>query len=136
MRKELTQKEKQIRFDKIFKSLNECPVTITLKVIGGKWKPSILYLIDMGINRFGEMHRRMPGISKRMLTDHLRELEADGIINRKIFAEVPPKVVYSLTEKGKTLTPIFMAMEDWGMKYGRDKPQKDELFLVENQVTA
>jgi len=123
MRKELTQKEKQIRFDKIFKSLNECPVTITLKVIGGKWKPSILYLIDMGINRFGEMHRRMPGISKRMLTDHLRELEADGIINRKIFAEVPPKVVYSLTEKGKTLTPIFKAMEDWGMKYGRRRTQ-------------
>jgi DNA-binding HxlR family transcriptional regulator len=120
MRKELTKNEKLIRFEEIFKSLNECPVTITLNIIGGKWKPAILYLIDMGIDRFGEMHRRLDGISKRMLTNHLRELETDGIVNRKVFAEVPPKVIYSLTEKGKTLEPIFVAMEEWGMNYGKE----------------
>ncbi len=119
MNKELSQEEKLFRFEQIFKSLNECPVTITLNVIGGKWKPAILYLIDMGINRFGEMHRRLPSISKRMLTNHLRELETDGIVNRKVFAEVPPRVIYSLTEMGKTLEPIFLAMEDWGLKYGK-----------------
>jgi len=121
MRKELTQEEKLYRFEEIFKSLNECPVTLTLKVIGGKWKPAVLYLIDIGINRFGEMHRRLPGISKRMLTNHLRELEADGIVDRKVFAEVPPKVVYSLTDLGKTLEPVFVAMEEWGVKYGTSK---------------
>ncbi len=121
MRRELTEEEKLHRFEEIFKSLNECPVTITLKIIGGKWKPTILYLIDMGINRFGEMHRRLPGISKRMLTNHLRELEADGIVDRKVFAQVPPKVIYSLTEVGRTLEPIFVAMEEWGLKYGSTK---------------
>ena len=92
-----------------------------MNIIGGKWKPAILYLIDMGVNRFGEMHKRLPGISKRMLTNHLRELEADGILHREVFAEVPPKVIYSLTELGKTLEPIFVAMEEWGMQYGQYK---------------
>ena len=119
MNKNLSKEEKLERFEKIFKSLNECPVTITLRIIGGKWKPAILYLVDMGIDRFGEMHRRLPGISKRMLTNHLRELEADGIINRKVFAQVPPKVVYSLTELGTTLEPIFLEMEKWGIDYGK-----------------
>ena len=119
MRKKLTPEEKLYRFEEIFKSLNECPVTRALNVIGGKWKPAILYMIDMGINRFGEMHRRLPGISKRMLTNHLRELEADGIVHRKVFAEVPPKVIYSLTDLGQTLEPIFVAMEEWGMNYGK-----------------
>jgi len=118
MRKELSQKEKRIRFEEIFRNLKSCPVTITLHVIGGKWKPAILYLIDMGIDRFGEMQRRLPGISKRMLTNHLRELEAEGIVHREVFAEVPPKVIYSLTEKGQTLEPTFVAMEEWGLKYG------------------
>ena len=117
MKKNLTTEEKLIRFEKIFKSYEECPVTVTLKIIGGKWKPSILYLIDIGINRFGEIHRRIPEISKRMLTNHLRELEADGIVHRKVFAEVPPKVIYSLTDLGQTLEPIFSAMEEWGLEY-------------------
>lgn len=113
MRKKLSQEEKLLRFQEIFKSLQECPVTITLSIIGEKWKPAVLYLIDMGINRFGEMHRRLPDISKRMLTNYLRDLEADGIIHREVFAEVPPKVVYSLTELGQTMESIFKAMEDW-----------------------
>ncbi|NRB59076.1 MAG: helix-turn-helix transcriptional regulator [Winogradskyella sp.] len=120
----LSQEEKLFRFEQIFQDLNQCPVTVTLKVIGGKWKPAILYLIDLGINRFGEMHRRLPGISKRMLTDHLRELENDGILHREVFAQVPPKVVYTLTEKGDTLTPIFKAMEEWGTMYGKVENEK------------
>lgn len=119
MRKELSQEEKLFRFQEIFKSLSDCPVTLTLKIIGGKWKPAILYLIDLGINRFGEMHRHLPGISKRMLTNHLRELEADGVLHREVFAEIPPKVIYTLTEMGESLEPIFSAMEEWGMNYGK-----------------
>ncbi|WP_425075284.1 winged helix-turn-helix transcriptional regulator [Psychroserpens sp. S379A] len=115
----LEKSEKLLRFEEIFKSLKQCPVTLTLNVIGGKWKPAILYLVDIGINRFGEMHRRLPGISKRMLTDHLRELESDGVLHREVFAQVPPKVVYTLTAKGETLTPIFKAMEEWGTQYGQ-----------------
>lgn len=117
----MTSEEKLFRFEKIFNNLQECPVTITLNVIGGKWKPAILYLIDMGINRFGEIHRRMPEMSKRILTNHLRELEADGIIHREVFAEAPPKVIYSLTEVGEKMEPIFTAMEEWGMEYGYSK---------------
>jgi len=95
----------------------ECPVKKTIEIIGGKWKPAILYLIQNEITRFGEMHKSLPGISKRMLTTHLRELEADGIINRKVFAEVPPKVIYSLTDLGKTVIPVLTAMANWGEKY-------------------
>lgn len=120
MRSKLSQEEKLFRFEEIFKNLQECPVTITLSVIGGKWKPAMLYLIDLGFNRFGEMYKRLPGISKRILTNHLRELENDGIITREVYAEVPPKVIYNLTERGKTLEPIFTAMEEWGMTYGRE----------------
>lgn len=123
---EIQKSEKLKRFEEIFRSLNECPVTITLNIIGGKWKPAILYMIDMGINRFGELHRRLPGISKRMLTNNLRELEADKIINRKVFAEVPPKVIYSLTPAGESMEPIFKAMEDWGLDY-RSKSEKKSL---------
>lgn len=97
-----------------------------LKVIGGKWKPAILYLIDISINRFGELHRRLPGISKRMLTDHLRELESDGILHREVFPQVPPKVVYSLTAQGESLSPIFKAMEEWGMQYGESISKEEK----------
>jgi DNA-binding HxlR family transcriptional regulator len=95
----------------------KCPVKITIEIIGGKWKPAILYLIQNEITRFGEMHKTLLGISKRMLTTHLRELEADGVINRKVFAEVPPKVIYSLTDLGKTVIPVLTAMANWGEKY-------------------
>ena len=93
-----------------------CPVSATLKVIGGKWKPLILYFISVDVNRFGLLQRMMPGCSKRMMTTQLRELEKDGIINRKVFAEVPPKVIYSLTETGESLRPIFRELSKWGIK--------------------
>lgn len=97
---------------------NSCPVAATMGVIGGKWKPIILYLINHDVNRFGEMHRMIEGISKKMLTAQLRELEHDGIIHRKVYAEVPPRVEYSVTEKGLTLKPIIISMREWALNHG------------------
>ncbi|MBY5950191.1 helix-turn-helix transcriptional regulator [Algoriphagus marincola] len=91
-----------------------CPVSATLKVFGGKWKPLILYFISVDVNRFGQLQRMMPGCSKRMLTNQLRELEGDGLIDREVFAEVPPKVIYTLTSKGESLRPIFRELSNWG----------------------
>ncbi|MBX2815763.1 MAG: helix-turn-helix transcriptional regulator [Saprospiraceae bacterium] len=98
----------------MIESHEKCPVTFTMGVIGGKWKPIILFLVDKGANRFGVLQRGIQGISKQMLTKQLRELERDGILSRKIFAEIPPRVEYSLTEKGKSLFPIIHQMKNWG----------------------
>lgn len=95
----------------------DCPVTSTMNVIGGKWKLLILYLIHNDINRFGKMGMMLKDISKQMLTTQLRELEGDGIIERKIYPEIPPRVEYFLTEKGKSLLPIIHLMRDWGNEY-------------------
>ena len=101
------------------KSINyaSCPVTHCMSVIGGKWKTIIIYLISIGINRFGVMQRNIEGISKQMLTSQLRELEKDGILERKIYAEIPPRVEYFITSKGKTLSPIIDSMKTWGEKH-------------------
>ncbi len=101
-------------FEKKSIMISECPVTYTMSMIGGKWKPIILYLISKGANRFGILHRGIDGISKQMLTKQLREMEDDGILNRKIFAEIPPRVEYSISEKGKSLFPVIEAMRFWG----------------------
>ena len=93
--------------EKVYKKQEDCPITHAMKVIGGKWKPIIFIRLSQGINRFGILSRSIEGISKNMLTRELRDLEAKGIINRKIFAEIPPRVEYSLTSKGNTLLPIF-----------------------------
>jgi DNA-binding HxlR family transcriptional regulator len=97
-----------------FSDLENCPVTATMEIMGGKWKLLILHLINNDINRFGKMDMMLKDISKQMLTTQLRELERDGIIDRMIFPEIPPRVEYSLTEKGKTLLPIIELMKDWG----------------------
>ncbi len=91
-----------------------CPVTYCLSVIGGKWKPVILFCIANGVDRFGAMQRSVPKITKQMLTKQLRELEADGLISRKVYAEVPPRVDYALTDVGRTVLPIIEHMEAWG----------------------
>jgi len=96
------------------KKLPGCPVSYTMRVIGGKWKPIILYLISKGINRFGILQRNCVGISKQMLTKQLREMEADGLLIRKIYAEIPPRVEYFITPKGNSLFPIIMNMQAWG----------------------
>lgn len=99
------------------KNLENCPVTATMGVIGGKWKLLILYLICNDINRFGRMSMMLRDISKQMLTTQLRELETDGIIERKIYAEIPPRVEYFITPKGASLLPIIDLMRDWGNTY-------------------
>ena len=96
------------------KGISNCPVTFCLSMIGGKWKLLIIWLLYNDICRFGEMRRKMPEITKQMLTKQLRELEQDGIINREVFAEMPPRVEYSFTEFGQSLLPVVFAMRDWG----------------------
>ncbi|MEO1625831.1 MAG: helix-turn-helix domain-containing protein, partial [Bacteroidota bacterium] len=95
-------------------TINQCPVTFTMSKIGGKWKPILLFLISKGANRFGILHRGIEGISKQMLTKQLRELEADGILERKIYAEIPPRVEYFISDLGQSLMPIIVSMRDWG----------------------
>jgi DNA-binding HxlR family transcriptional regulator len=94
-----------------------CPVEATLEVIGGKWKGVILYHLLERPYRFGELKRTMPGITQHMLTKQLRELEADGIVHRKVFREIPPKVEYSVTEAGESLREIVLLMRNWGKRH-------------------
>lgn len=91
-----------------------CPVTHCLSAIGGKWKPLLLFCIINGVDRFGAMQRAIPAITKQMLTQQLRELEADGLISRTVFPQVPPRVDYALTERGRTILPVIDAMRNWG----------------------
>lgn len=101
---------------------DRCPVERTISVLGGRWKPLILFHILEKPQRFNALCRLIPRATRRMLTQHLRELESDGIIDRKIFDKVPPHVEYSLSEKGRTLIPILLAMADWGSA-GDNSPQ-------------
>ncbi len=96
-----------------------CDVEATLSVIGGKWKGIILYHLLEEKKRFNQFRKLMPGVTQRMLTLQLRELENDGVVARKVYTEVPPKVEYSLTEFGRTLEPIIMSMKDWGAEYSK-----------------
>jgi DNA-binding HxlR family transcriptional regulator len=96
---------------------DRCPVEVTLDIIGGKWKPLILYYLLQGTRRFNELRRMLPHVTQQMLTLQLRELERDGIVHRKVYAEVPPKVEYSLTERGRSLEPILLSMLAWGEEY-------------------
>ena len=98
--------------------LPECPVATTVQLIGNKWKLLIIRnLFFFGKQRFTDFLKSIDGISKKVLTDNLRALEEDGLIDREVFAEVPPRVEYSFTELGKTLKPILDAMVDWGTDY-------------------
>ncbi|MBE9460555.1 winged helix-turn-helix transcriptional regulator [Dyadobacter subterraneus] len=95
---------------------NNCPVTHFLNKIGGKWKTLVLYAISKNYNRFSMLQKVIPMISKQMLINQLRELEEDGIIERTIFAEIPPRVEYKLTDYGQSLMPIILTIQDWGIK--------------------
>lgn len=93
-----------------------CPVVYCMNIIGGKWKPSIIHMIRTDRNRYSILQKNIVEISKQTLTNQLRELEADGIIERRIFPEIPPRVEYNITPYGKTLLPIIDSMYAWGKK--------------------
>jgi DNA-binding HxlR family transcriptional regulator len=99
---------------KMREMFEHCPINYTMNKIGGKWKPVILHRIKVGVNRFGILQRAIPIISKQMLTSQLRELEEDGFIERKIFAEIPPRVEYSISTLGETVFPVLDAIAQWG----------------------
>lgn len=102
---------------KIVKDLPACPVETTLTLIGDKWKVLILRDLMPGTKRFGELKKSIGSVSQKVLTAQLRDMEQSGLINRKVYAEVPPKVEYSLTELGQSLKPILDAMQHWGEDY-------------------
>lgn len=95
----------------------DCPITSAINVIGGKWKPVIIWILMDGSKRFGELHKTIPGVALKVLSRHLKELEADGIITRKAYPEVPPRVEYTLTSKGKALQGIMDLLADWSREY-------------------
>ncbi|MBI5866625.1 MAG: helix-turn-helix transcriptional regulator [Planctomycetes bacterium] len=94
-----------------------CPVETTLRVIEGRWKVMILHYLLPGTKRFNELHRLLKGVSQRTLAQQLRQLERDGIVRRKVYPQIPPKVEYSLTRPGTSLEPILLAMHEWGEAY-------------------
>ncbi len=96
-----------------------CAVEAALAVIGGRWKGVVLYWLLGGTLRFGELRRKLPNCTQRMLTLQLRELEEDGLVKRTVFAEVPPRVEYELTPFGRSLEPILLGLRDWGNRYTR-----------------
>jgi len=101
-----------------------CFIAFTLDLISGKWKTLILWYLIEGKKRFGELQKLLPRCSQRMLTRQLRELERDGIITRKIYKQIPPKVEYSLSAQGKTLAPILKQACDWGTKHADAKTNR------------
>lgn len=97
------------------------PVELALDVIGGKWKMPILWRLKDKVWRYGELKKNIPGITHKMLAQQLRELEADGLIDRKVYNVIPPKVEYSITPKGMTAIPVVTAIREWGIAFKEDK---------------
>ncbi len=102
---------------KMTKELPACPVETTLMLIGDKWKVLILRDLLSSTKRFGELKKSIGGVSQKVLTAQLRDMEESGLVNRKVYAEVPPRVEYSLTQLGQSLKPILDAMQNWGEEY-------------------
>ena len=107
-----------------------CPVEATLELIGGKYKALILWHLAEGKLRFSELRNQIQGVTPKMLTQQLRELEAKLLIHREVFPIVPPKVEYSLTELGQSLMPLLVAMRDWGSSYLRSKAVEPDCFML------
>ncbi|ACN98832.1 winged helix-turn-helix transcriptional regulator [Sulfurihydrogenibium azorense] len=101
--------------------MNECPIEITLNIISGKWKFLIIKELIDGPKRFSQLNRSIKGINQRMLTKQLRELEREGIIERKVYPQIPPKVEYSLTDLGEKLHPVLLTLHQWGVEYIKSK---------------
>jgi DNA-binding HxlR family transcriptional regulator len=104
----------------------KCPLTAALNAIGGKWNLICLYWLDSGMRRFNELRRLMPDISHKVLTETLRSLESEGLISRTVYAEVPPRVEYRVSDHGKTVLPILQAVRAWGHKHLEWKRVEDE----------
>ena len=109
-----------------------CPVEATLDLIGGKYKALILWHLSDSVLRFSELRSRIPKATPKMLTQQLRELEEQALIHREVYPVIPPKVEYSLTETGRTLLPILVAMRDWGASYLRGKDQEPCCFMMDS----
>ncbi len=103
------------------KELPACPVETTLMLIGDRWKVLIIRDLLEGTRRFGELKKSVGNISQKVLTSNLRSLEASGLVSRQVYAEVPPRVDYSLTETGRSLKPILDAMVEWGTDYKKNQ---------------
>ena len=106
------------------KELPPCPVEVTLMLISDRWKILILRDLLSGTKRFGELKKSIGSISQKVLTSNLRSMEEDGLLTRKVYAEVPPRVEYTLTELGESLRPILFAMQEWGLAYQKQAAQK------------
>jgi len=109
-----------------------CPVEATLELIGGKYKALILWHLASGKLRFSELRNQISGVTPKMLTQQLRELESKLLIHREVFPIVPPKVEHSLTELGKSLMPVLVAMRDWGSNYLRTNAVEPNCFMLSN----
>ncbi|MGV2901395.1 winged helix-turn-helix transcriptional regulator [Microbacterium sp. AGC62] len=106
-----------------------CGIDAALDVVSGKWKGLILWeLVEHGTLRFAQLRRGLPGVSEKMLTQHLREMEQDGLVRRQVYAEVPPRVEYSLTEAGAALSAALEPLGDWG----RERILREEIALVDH----
>lgn len=114
---------------------NNCPVEATLDLIGGKYKALILWNLSDGRRRFSELRKVISSATPKMLTQQLRELEAQDLIHREVFPVVPPKVEYSLTEMGRSLMPILTAMRDWGANYLRGKDKEPNCCMMCSDVS-
>ena len=113
-------------------SNEHCPVEATLELIGGKYKALILWHLSVKTLRFSELNKLLPTATAKMLTQQLRELEAHKLIHREVFPVIPPKVEYSLTELGRSLMPVLVAMRDWGANYLRTKEVEPSCFMMQS----
>ncbi|MDF2634910.1 MAG: transcriptional regulator, HxlR family [Pelosinus sp.] len=120
-----------------FKNIQyQCSMELTLDLIGGKWKSLILWHLGENTLRFSELKKTLPQITQKMLTQQLRNLEADGLVHRYIYTQIPPKVEYSLTEAGKSLLPILDTLCQWGLSYAQDVEVSTEEDLSQQSKAA
>ena len=111
---------------------DRCPVEATLELIGGKYKALILWHLSEKTMRFTELKKEIPHATAKMLTQQLRELETHALVHREVFPVIPPKVEYSLTDLGRSLMPVLVAMRDWGAEYLRNKDVEPCCFMMNN----
>jgi DNA-binding HxlR family transcriptional regulator len=121
---------------KATKSAPPCPAEFTLKLIGGRWKIPIIFHLFEGVKRFSDLHLALSGVSHKMLTQQLREMERDGLLERKVYAQVPPKVEYALTELGRSLKPVVDSMCQWGVAHGAATSENEALAKYSEKIQA